>query len=1133
MKLFRSVVLSAALAALALGAAGESSAQTPDGSMAGRDAPVSGQSLRIRLQQAEFDPLLEVPALPPQLTWTGPSSGGVDYFIVQFEGPIRSDWRKRLEQIGAEVMDYVPDFAYLVRMAPNAVTAARQLAPVRWVGRYEPAFRLSNELIDALPDARAGFREALVVRLFPGEPVEQLTGELVSQGAQIARRHADTGGGVIFRLSVPQTAVVDLGRIRGVAWIEPEREPAYHNEVARSNAIMAKDQVETDLGLFGGNQIVAVGDTGLSTGNAATVHSDFSGRVVGGTWGPGGCGTWADNHSHGTHVAGSVLGSGFRSGADIPNQDYSGSNAGIAPEAGLYVWSFCNDFSGLPGAPYNDYYGVLRAVDTTLRTNTNSWGYTSGFGQYNTFTRETDRFVRDNEDMVILYSAGNSGTDANSNGVVDPGSIGMPGTAKNVITVGASENVRATNSFTWGAAWPSDFPANPINSDAVANNASGMAAFSSRGPTLSGRIKPDVVGPGTNIVSTRNESTGSGWGVYDTYYLYMGGTSMSTPLVAGASAIVREYFQTVHGTDPTAALVKGLLVNGAYDMTPGQYGAGATQDVTQRPDNNQGWGRVDLANSLIYSGNRTLWFEEHAGLGTGQSYQVSLDAIASATPLRFTLVWTDYQGTEASHGVLVNDLDLVVEDPNGIVHRGNQVLTGGSADRNNNIEGIDLAPIAGTYTMTIEGFNVPQGPQPFALVVSGDIQTGPVGTLDGLVDDGSNPLANATVTAVGPVTQSDLTDGAGNYSMTLPAGVYDVTASLSGHSPQTVSGVTVTDGGLTTQNFSLAVIPSATVTVCNTPNLAIPDGDPAGVDDAMAIGVSENILDVNVYLQGTHSWVGDLAFRLTHPNGSAQAMVVDRPGVPTSTYGCSGSNFDLWTDDEGTDGPVEDQCAGSPPALFGNPTPNDPLSVFDGLPANGSWTLNASDSVTPDPGTLVEWCLEITHAVTTPGPHTVTASVGGGSGTITPASQSVDHGNSASFTVTPDPGWSVDTVTGDTCTPIDAGGGSWTAANITADCAVTATFQINSYTVTAATGSGQGSITPSSQSVDHGNSASFTVTPDPGWSVDTVTGDTCTPIDAGGGSWTAANITAACAVEAGFVPQTDEVFEDRFEFSGP
>jgi len=163
--------------------------------------------------------------------------------------------------------------------------------------------------------------------------------------------------------------------------------------------------------------------------------------------------------------------------------------------------------------------------------------------------------------------------------------------------------------------------------------------------------------------------------------------------------------------------------------------------------------------------------------------------------------------------------------------------------------------------------------------------------------------------------------------------------------------------------------------------------------------------------------------------------------------------------------------------------------------------------------------------------HTVTASVGGGSGTITPSSQSVDHGNSASFTVTPDPGWSVDTVTGDTCTPSDAGGGSWTAANITADCAVTATFQINSYTVTPSAASG-GGIQPSvPQTVDHGQTTQFTLGPDSGYGVGSV-GGSC------GGSlvgivFVTDPITADCTVEAGFQVVPDELFEDRFEQAAP
>lgn len=77
-----------------------------------------------------------------------------------------------------------------------------------------------------------------------------------------------------------------------------------------------------------------------------------------------------------------------------------------------------------------------------------------------------------------------------------------PGTAKNCITVGASENLRPEIGKTYGGIWPDDFPANPIKSDKRSDDAEGMVAFSSRGPTVDGRIKPDVVAPGTYILST-------------------------------------------------------------------------------------------------------------------------------------------------------------------------------------------------------------------------------------------------------------------------------------------------------------------------------------------------------------------------------------------------------------------------------------------------------------------------------------------------------------------------------------------------------------------------------------------------------------------------------------------------------
>jgi hypothetical protein len=196
-----------------------------------------------------------------------------------------------------------------------------------------------------------------------------------------------------------------------------------------------------------------------------------------------------------------------------------------------------------------------------------------------------------------------------------------------VLTVGASENLRPEQTSTWGAGWPDDFPVNPISSDRLADDADGMAAFSSRGPTDDGRIKPDVTAPGTMIISARSHDpdAGEGWGVYDGDYLYMGGTSMSTPLTAGGAALVREWLTRIKSVaNPSGALMKAVLVNGAADMSPGQYTS--PQEIpAARPNNVTGWGRVDLVGSLDPPSPRKVWFKDHTtGLSTGGDVEYTL-----------------------------------------------------------------------------------------------------------------------------------------------------------------------------------------------------------------------------------------------------------------------------------------------------------------------------------------------------------------------------------------------------------------------------------------------------------------------------------------------------------------------------
>lgn len=159
------------------------------------------------------------------------------------------------------------------------------------------------------------------------------------------------------------------------------------------------------------------------------------------------------------------------------------------------------------------------------------------------------------------------------------------------------------------------------------------------------------------------------------------------------------------------------------------------------------------------------------------------------------------------------------------------------------------------------------------------------------------------------------------------------------------------------------VVPGATQVDYVFPGGAIPDASLVGVTLTGEVVDDILVADLDVDLNITHSWVGDIAVILTAPDGT-EAIILDQPGVPDSTFGCSQDNYDIILDDEGTGGSIEDLCSVSmvsPP----NYTPfsdNGPyeLSTFDGVSAAGTWTLFALDLASPDPGTINEWSLHIT-----------------------------------------------------------------------------------------------------------------------------------------------------------------------------
>ncbi len=144
--------------------------------------------------------------------------------------------------------------------------------------------------------------------------------------------------------------------------------------------------------------------------------------------------------------------------------------------------------------------------------------------------------------------------------------------------------------------------------------------------------------------------------------------------------------------------------------------------------------------------------------------------------------------------------------------------------------------------------------------------------------------------------------------------------------------------------------------ICATPNLAIPDANTTGVTSDLVVPSGGTLTDLDVTLKVTHTWVGDLIFKLTKVGGGPTVTFIDRPGVPASANGCSGNDIDATLSDEATS-PVETQCAATVPTILGTFSPNNPLSAFDGQTLAGTWRLTVSDNAAADVGTVTEWCL--------------------------------------------------------------------------------------------------------------------------------------------------------------------------------
>ena len=457
-----------------------------------------------------------------------------------------------------------------------------------------------------------------------------------------------------------------------------------------------------------------------------------------------------DDGGHGTHVVGSIVGSKTNNG----NSDTPGYADGVAKEAKVAFYDVGITGGGL--STPTDVSSIFNPgrVSAGASFHSASWGSIDLVSGYTQQDANFDAYSHANDEFLILAAAGNDGwhyncvspsgqkadssqpdlgcNDVGSQGIYlnedvvyvnnAPGTTGSPSNAKNVLSVGATESA---------------------NGD-LQNGMRGIeyiADFSSRGPTGDNRRKPDLLAPGSAILSANSifaqsqecDPGSKPTGGYGTSagLTFMAGTSMATPVLSGTAALVRQYFlegyyptgSKVGGNamTPKASLVKAVLINSGQKLS-GAHNKDGSVTSTAMYDNNESFGRVNLLKTLRLNGENsisTLAVDRTLNGGQSETFSFTINnSGCQANDLSVTLVWMDPAVSAGCTNCVVNDMDLKIQRQGGSTYYPNG-LSG--RDDVNNVERvrIDNPSNGGVYVATVTATQITTPNQKFSVVASG------------------------------------------------------------------------------------------------------------------------------------------------------------------------------------------------------------------------------------------------------------------------------------------------------------------------------------------------------------------------------------------------------------------------------
>lgn len=655
------------------------------------------------------------PSLPIDLRVPSSLVDTWPHHLIQLAIPPTPELIDQIAQNGVQVVEKIGRYGLFVFGSPAAVSRLQQQYPfIAWTSKFEPAYRIAPNLSGA-----NGIIKYVSVGIYPESERSIVEACLQEIGARIIQQsRPDEHRGVYLRLiiEVDSLYLPVLACLPPVRWLEyvsdrpgleGEREcqivaKNLNNDPAPNTAPVQGylDWLE-QVGVKGNGVTIAICDSGIdkNSQNNTEGHSDLRSRQKAFVDYSGGLAE-ADVQGHGTHVAGIAVGNAASKQNETGSENFLWG-VGVAPEA-KYVNQ--NAIDQRSSWPPDDFSNLTRdSVTNGAEVMNNSWWDLGGTGiGYTANARRFDQLVRDPNPntntldyLTIVFSAGNLGP--------NPRTITSPKENKNTIVVG--------NSLTFRPGF------------GATDDIRGIVESSSRGPARDGRILPTIVAPGTNVSSACSHATsrpaipGTGEpdpaapGRFINRYLFLTGTSMAAPHVAGACALLIEWWRNRNGgITPSPAMLKALLINSAVDQVGGPDGRGGT--VTHIPNNDQGWGRVSLNNVLqdfpnSDRGPRLFFDQDQPLVTTGQERLMKVKPVDKNRSLRITLVWTDAPGSPNSIPSLVNDLDLEVSElQTGQIYKGNVFeagfsQAGGTFDSLNNIECVYIRIPEGEYEVRV------------------------------------------------------------------------------------------------------------------------------------------------------------------------------------------------------------------------------------------------------------------------------------------------------------------------------------------------------------------------------------------------------------------------------------------------